>query len=176
MIEEIKAFVTKKYVYWRTRGSLKELNDISIDCPLDASRIKNALVILPREVEYVDAAVTLVHKMRRHFTRWHYMVLDIDKILHHKLNRLDLPNEEFIEELRKNNFDFALNLNFKTDLRIDYMLAMLKIPYRLHLLSSLDEFYNIVVQADPASFKNFDYVQNYLQTIFTTGVTASSSP
>ena len=161
-----KSLFVRRYVCWKTRPNFKELNKMPVNIPVEADKLKNILIILPKRVEYVDSALALVRELRRHFTQWHYMMLDIDKILSHKLNRLNLPNEEFIGELEKDKFDLVLDLNFDFNIRILYIIGMLKIPYRLHLQSSSDNYYNIIVRANRTAPLNFDFVVNYLQTIF----------
>lgn len=165
---DLKASLTRIFVAWKTRRFLKEFNERPVSFPVPASTVKNVLVILPRQVEHVDAAMALVRQLRNYYTEWHYMVLDMDKIMKDKLNRLDLPNDQFIEELSKNKFDFSLDLNSNLDIRIAYLLSMLKIDYRLHFLPAAEKYYNIIVQMNMnnSHFKNFDFVVNSLKTIF----------
>ncbi len=162
----IKSYLAEKYVYWFTRSTLKRLNDYSMNYPIDAGEIRNVLIVLPRDTEYLDAAISTIQKLRQFYSQWHYMVMDIDKVLPHKLNRLGLPNDEFIKELEKSQFQLVLDLNFETDDRIKYLITKLKIPYRLHLKTEPEEYYNIVVQPHQDPAKNFDFVLTYLHKIF----------
>lgn len=163
----LKEFVAETYARWKTRRVFKEMGKTSLSFPISTDRIQNVLVILPHEMDYVDSAISLIRNLRQLFTDWHFMVLDMDKILHHKLNRLNLPNQNFVEEMRSKDFQLALDLNFEFDKRVGYLLGMLRIPHRIHLSSNSDNFYNIVMHIDRSSFHDFDFVLNYLQTIFT---------
>lgn len=125
------------------------------------------LIILPREIERVDAAVTLVHELRQIYPQWNFMVMDIDKLLPHKLNTLQLPNQQFIRELTANAFDLVVDLNSHLDIRIGYLLLMLKIPYRVHLAEKTGEFYNILVQPNSSEYPDFKFVIHYMEQIFT---------
>ena len=94
------------------------------------------------------------------------MALDVNKIPVEKLDRYNLPNREFIDELARSKFKLVLDLNFELDLRMNYLVGMLKIPYRLHLQTADSDFYNICTQTDPLKFQNFDHVFAYLQNSF----------
>jgi len=162
----LKAFLKEQVVFWRTKGNLRKLSKIPLNFPVDAKEIKNVLVLLPRDEEYQDSAMTLVRNLRHHFTSWHFMALDVNKIPVEKLDRYNLPNREFIDELARSKFKLVLDLNFELDLRMNYLVGMLKIPYRLHLQTADSDFYNICTQTDPLKFQNFDHVFAYLQNSF----------
>ena len=165
-MNRIKPFLTEKYVKYKTWRLFKEIDKTPMTIPMPAERVRNVLIILPREVELVDSAVALIRKLRKHFSRWNYMVLDLDKVLTHKLNRLNLPNQNFLQELEKNAFDLVINLNYKFDIRTAYLVVMLKIPYRINLFPAYDEFYNVVIHPRKDNSRNFNFVLEYLQTIF----------
>ncbi len=162
----LKPFLTEKYVKLKTWRVFKEIDKTPMAIPMPANTVRNVMIVLPRQVEYVDSAVALIRKLRRHFSRWNYMVLDLDKVLAHKLNRLNLPNRNFLQELEKNTFDLVINLNFEFDIRTAYLVVMLKIPYRVNLFPGYGNFYNVVIQPRSNDSKNFDFVLEYLQTIF----------
>ncbi len=161
----IKSYLTEHYINWKTRRNRKALNNQSMNFPLSSSEIRNVLIILPRETNYLDPAVAAIQKIRQHYDSWHYMVLDVDKILPQKLNKLGLPNEEFLKELEKKKFDLVLDLNFGSDHKIRYLILMLKIRFRIHLLSTADDLYNIIVQTNRESLQNFGFILNNLKTI-----------
>ena len=161
-----KAFFKEQVVYWRTKRNLRKLAKMPLSFPVDAKGINNVLILLPRDEEHMDSAMTLVRKLRQHFTNWHFMALNVNKIPAEKLDRYNLPNLDFIGELEKNKFQLVLDLNFVLDLRMNYLVGMLNIPYRLHLQTSDSDFYNICAYTDPVTFKSFDHVFAYLQNSF----------
>jgi hypothetical protein len=161
-----KSYFTGQYAYWKTRRSLKKLSEQSVNLPINAKQIKNVLILLPRQEEFVDAAMTLVRHLRQHFKSWHFMLLDIDKIAAHKLDRFNLPNKTFIEVLLKSKFQLVMNLNFEPDVRMDYLTAILRIPYRLHIQSPNSNYYNMFAQINEADFKSFHHVFSYLKSGF----------
>jgi len=162
----VKHWLAQKYVSWNTKKDLDELETISVSVPLSPGKVKSVLIVLPRQMELVDAAVSLVHDLKKEFPAWRFMVLDMDKVLSHKLNRLDLPNNQFIQELSDNSFDLVLDLNDGYDLRVAYLLVKLKIPYRLHLSEIPNNYYNIFVQSGDKNSQDFTYVLRYLKKIF----------
>jgi hypothetical protein len=125
---------------------------------MSAKQIKNVLILLPRQEEYIDAAMTLVRHLRQHFKSWHFMLLDIDKIATHKLDRLNLPNNTFVEELLKSKFQLVMNLNFEPDIRMDYLTAILRIPYRLHTQASNSKYYHKFARNTETDFKSYHHV------------------
>ncbi|GAB4368218.1 MAG: hypothetical protein Kow0042_09250 [Calditrichia bacterium] len=166
MNKSLKSALVEKYIYWKTRGVYKELEKTPLTLPLKATEVKNVLVILPLDMERVDAAISLVNKLRKHFANWHYMMLDVEKIKKDQLNRLELPGQEFMDDLKKYHFDMVLDLNFEYDARIKYLIAMLRVPLRVRLFALQKNQYNIVIQSDRSRFKNFDFVFNNLTRIF----------
>ncbi len=164
----MKRLIRKIYFYWKTRHSFNYLNNLSLKYPIKSGELKNVLIILPRQMEYIDPAIVFVRRFKQHFRHWQYMILDIDKVLSDKLNFLDLPNENFIKKLSVANFDLAVDLNQEFDLRIGYLVTLLKIPYRVHLMNNDGKYYNIMVKSRSTTYQNYDFVLKYLKTIFIT--------
>jgi hypothetical protein len=165
-MSNLKTYFVEQYVKLKTMGILKQLDRTPVMFPIKADVIKNVLVILPRSVEYVDAAVSLVRKLRKIFSRWNFMMLDIDKIKPADINRLGLPNQAFMDDLHKKNFEMVLDLNFDFDIRIAYLVALLEIKYRLHPHTDREDFYNIAVNAHHAPVQNYDFVLHHVERIF----------
>ena len=165
-MQDLKSIFTEKYVHWKTRKLFRNMKKTSLELPIKISAVKNVLIILPVNMEYMDAAMLFVRKIRKVFRPWHYMILDIDKIKDEQLNRLRLPRQAFTDELKNNKFDLVLDLNFEPDLRILYLIGLLQIPLRLRLHPLPQNHYNIIVNTDRQNFKNFDSVLQNLQTIF----------
>jgi len=163
---DLKNQISKVYVFLKTYQKLRKLFKKTVDFPTSASYVKNVLILLPRQDRLVDAAMTLIRHLRQYFKRWHFMLLNVDKIATDKLNKFDLPNKSFINELELNDFQLTLNLNFEPDLRMDFLAAMLKIPYRLHVQSSKKDIYNILIQINKDNFKSYHQVFEYLKSSF----------
>ena len=94
------------------------------------------------------------------------MVMNVDKIPEEKLDRLDLPNNSFIADLQQNRFQLVLDLNFYMDIRINYLVGMLKIPYRLHLQFTESDYYNIYAHTNLNTFKDLNHVFDHLKNSF----------
>lgn len=162
----LKKQISKVYVYLKTSRKLRKLSQKNVDFPTSASHIKNVLILLPRQEHLVGAAMTLVRHLRQYFKPWHFMILDVDKITEDKLNKYDLPNQSFINELKLNAFQLALNLNFEPDSRMDFLVVMLKVPYRLNIQSSKTDIYNILAQINEEKFTSYHHVFAYLKSSF----------
>ena len=152
---------------WKTRLPLKELNSQANIFPIPSKIITHTLVILPKQLEYLDPAVDLVNELQKEYPLWRYMMLDMDKIIGDKLNRLHLPSNGFISKLKEENFELVIDLNPEFDYRIGYLIVMLRIPYRIYLLSDIIPFYNINIKGNFFQVKNYKGLINYLKTIFT---------
>ncbi len=163
---DLKIQISKIYVFLKTYQKLRKLFKKTVDFPTSASYVKNVLILLPRKGHLVDAAMIFIRHLRQYYKRWHFMILNVDKITTDKLNKFDLPNRSFISELELNNFQLILNLNFEPDMRMDFLAVMLKIPYRLHVQSSKKDIYNILIQINKDNFKSYHHVFEYLKSSF----------
>lgn len=162
----MKKILRQKYALWKTRSPLRHLKNISENFPIPGHRIQNVLVVLPRQLTFLDSAINLVRDLRQNFSGWNFMMLDMDKVLKHKLNRLDLPNAEFISELELEKFDLVVDLNSEFDIRIGYLITMLKIPYRIFLFSDSLPYYNITINGNFLASSNYQGLIENLKLIF----------
>ena len=162
----LKPLISQQYVYWKTLRNLKQLSKSPVSFPIRSDEVKNVLVLLPTDDEYLDAAFNLVRKLREYFKKWHFMVLNVNKIPEEKLDRFDLPNHRFISDLRQNRFQLVLDLNFYMDIRLNYLVGMLKIPYRLHLQFTESDYYNIYSHTNLNNFKDLNHVFDHLKNSF----------
>ncbi|UCF64646.1 MAG: hypothetical protein JSW33_02090, partial [bacterium] len=110
-----KNSIARLYVGWKTYLSFRRLSKEAVQFPILAGEVKNVLVLLPLEEEFMDAALTLMRHLRQHFTKWHFMVLDVRKIPREQQDRYDLPSDQFINDLRKHEFQLVVDLNFQPD-------------------------------------------------------------
>ncbi|MFZ0391467.1 MAG: hypothetical protein WAN36_13495 [Calditrichia bacterium] len=161
-----QSYLTQKYADIRTRRNRKELNREVFSYPFPAKFVENVIVVLPLDRNIGDSAMGLVQKLRRHFTHWRFLVLNINRLSQDKLNRFKLPDDKFVNELKNNHFHLALDLNFDFDIRTAYLINMLKIPHRLHLTQQEGNYYNLVMPTNRENFQSFDYVLHSLANLF----------
>jgi len=161
-----KNTVARSYVGWKTYLSFRKLSKKTFQFPVSAKEVKNVLVLLPLDEEYMDAALTLMRHLRQHFSKWHFMVLDVRKIPREQQDRYDLPSDQFIDELRKHEFQLVVDLNFQPDLRMKFIIGMLEIPYRLHIQVKDSNDFNMFARINQEEFKGFNHVFNYLKSSF----------
>jgi len=166
-MSSFKNNVAKIYVGWKTIRTFRRLSKQTVDFPISAKEVKNVLVLLPVDEEYMDAALTLMRHLRQHFTHWHFMVLDVRKIPKEQKDRYELPSDQFINDLGKNEFKLVIDLNFESDLRMKLIIGMLGIPYRLHIQVVDSNDYNMFARINREEFKGFNHVFNYLKSSFT---------
>jgi hypothetical protein len=162
----LKEKIANLYVSWKTYLSFKKLGKIPVNLPVSHKEVKNVLVLLPLEDQYMDAALTLIRHLRQYFKNWHFMALDVRKISPEQQDRFGLPDAEFLKELQKNEFQLAIDLNFKHDLRMKYLIGMLDIPHRLHLTFSDANTYNLFTLTREENFSGFHHVLSYLKSSF----------
>ena len=166
-MDSIKSSIAHWLVSWRIKNNYRQLLKNEVHFPVAAAEVRNVLIFLPLDEQYLDAAMTLVRHLRQHFQPWHFMIMDVAKIPADKTDRYQLPVPGFISELEKNDFQLVLDLNFEHDLRIRYLIGSMKIPYRLHLQFSDSAIYNMFAQIKPDNFKSFNHVFDYLKSSFT---------
>jgi len=162
----LKNHIARFYVGWKTYRNFRKLSKTPMHFPVSAKEVKNVLILLPTDDEYMDAALTLMRHLRQHFTKWHFMAMDVRKIPRDQQDRYDLPSDQFIEDLKKNEFQLAIDLNFHHDIRMKLIIGMLNIQYRLHLQFIDSNDYNMFAQINPDEFKGFHHVFNYLKSSF----------
>jgi len=166
ILNSLKGKIAQRLVNWRIRKNFLQLHNKEVNLPTSSTAVKNVLILLPLNDDFLDPAMTLIRHLRQYFQHWHFMLLDTRKIPAEKLDRFELPNFDFIEDLNKKNFQLVLDLNFEQDLRIRYLVGSMNIPYRLHLQYSDASIYNMFAQISPENFKNFQHVFNYLKSSF----------
>ena len=154
------------FVWWKTFANLRRLNKIPLQLPKSALEIKNVLILLPLNPEFVDAAMTMVRHLRQHFRVWHYMVLDVNRIPAEQLDSFHLPVQSFLDNLIANDFQLVIDLNFEPDLRVKYLIGLLNITYRLSVQSQESDYYNLYVHVNREEFKGFGGVLNSLKSSF----------
>ena len=162
----IKNNIARFYVGWKTYRNFRRLSKSPVHFPVSAKEVKNVFILLPTDDQYMDAALTLIRHMRQHFKKWHFMALDVRKIPKDQKDRYNLPSDQFIEDLNKNEFQLAIDLNFHHDIRMKFIIGMLNIQYRLHLQFLDSNDYNMFAQINPEEFKGFHHVFKYLESSF----------
>jgi hypothetical protein len=165
-MQALKSYLTHLYFFLKTTRKIKKLSEHSVDLPMSAQNIKNVLIILPLEEKFVDAAMTLIRHIRQYFNEWHFMILNLNKLNEGKLDRFGLPNQSFLKELAPNDFQLSVNLSFGRDLRSDYIITILKIPYRLHIYSASSDYYNMCAQLRRENFTSYHHVLESLKSSF----------
>jgi hypothetical protein len=162
----LKTKIAEFYVWWKTYLSFRSLAKNPLNFPISDKNVKNVLIFLPLQDEYMDAALTLIRHLRQYFKKWHFMALDVRKISADKLDRLNLPDTDFLQDLAANEFQLAIDLNFTHDIRMIYLMGKLSIPYRLHLQFSDSNAYNLFTVTSQENFAGFHHVFNYLKSSF----------
>ncbi len=165
---KITRFISEKYATYKCNRLFARLSENHIQYPQKAENLHAVLVILPRQVDYTDSAIRLVNQLRQDYTAWKFKMLDVDKIPPTALNRLELPSDAYISELKQLKSGLVLDLNFDLDIRTAYLIAMLNIPFRVHLLPTAGEYYNIIVQTSQKQPADFEYVRDHVRMIFQT--------
>jgi hypothetical protein len=165
-MQALKSYLTHLYFFLRTTRKIKKLSQHSVDLPMSAQNIKNVLIILPLEEKLTDAAMTLIRHIRQYFNKWHFMILNLNKLNADKLDKFGLPNQSFLKEIAQNDFQLSVNLNFMRDLRSDYIITILNIPYRLHIHSESSDYYNMCAQIRQENFTSYRHVLESLKNSF----------
>ena len=130
---------------WMRRQALRVLKKSQqvVNFPLRASSIQRVLVIMPRDLNHIEAAHEFINHLRQRFPSWQVQIFDVDKLPPEKLNWMQIPRKDYIQELKHQQFDMVIDLNQQVDWLITYLVVMSGAPYRVHLESEDGQFFNI---------------------------------
>ncbi len=141
------ASVGKKWMERRARRALKKMHH-AMSFPLHATSIRRVWVIMPRDLQYIEAAHQFINELRQKFPFWDIQLFDVDKLPQEKLNWMHIPNKEYIADLKNQHYDMVIDLNRQMDWLVVYLAVMSGAPYRVHLENEDGEFFNIQFKAN----------------------------
>lgn len=154
------------YISLKSQKVLKKVDAI-LDFPLPAKKVKNVLIVFPRELNHLDDANQFVQKLREAYRRWSVKIFDVDKISAQDLNILKLPNQTVLEKLKKANYDIVIDLNVHTDMVCAYIAVISEATYRIKFTNEDQHYFNL--QCSPSQNNHrflYQPLLNYLHDLF----------
>jgi len=101
----------------KARQALKKIQH-TMSFPLHATSIQRVLVIMPRDLNLIEAAHQFINRLRETFPFWDIQMFDVDKMPKEKLNWMGVPSKEYVHGA----------------------------PYRVHVENEDGSFFNIQVK------------------------------
>jgi hypothetical protein len=141
-MSRLKEKLTEFYIKRKTRKKLKAITQ-PLAFPIEADSIKNVLVILPGNLNYLEAANQFVRNLRDDFSNWSVDIFDVDKITKEDLNRWNMPSHNILSRLIEARYKLVIDLHTKFNLQSAFLTVMTEAPYRINLDYLGQPYFNI---------------------------------
>jgi hypothetical protein len=141
----LKNKITEALVKIKVKPILKRLPN-SLSFPVKATEIEKVLIILPRDMAQLDEANLFVQALKKQYPSWKIELFDVDKLTPNQYTRMQIPKDEVTDKLKSRNFHFVIDLNEVPDQLTSYLALCTEAPYRLHLNSGFNEYFNLTFQ------------------------------
>jgi hypothetical protein len=143
--------IAEKLVKIKVKPILKRVSN-SLSFPVKAKEIEKVLVILPRDMTRLDEANRFVQGLKKQYPSWKVELFDVDKLTPDQYTRMRIPKDEVTAKLKSGNYHFVIDLNEIPDQTASYLALCTEAPYRLHLNSGFNEYFNLTFQ--PAAIED----------------------
>lgn len=144
-MSSIREKITDLMIDSKVKPVISRLNQ-SLSFPIKANAIRKVLVILPRNMEKIDAANRFVTTLRKRFPQWRVELFDIDKLNEADLNRMRFPKEEILKKLKKAGYQFVIDMDASADFLSSLITLMTEATYRLSICEKYPRYYNLTFQ------------------------------
>lgn len=141
-MSRLKEKLAEIYINRKTRKKLRSISQ-PLAFPIEADSIKNVLVILPGNLNYLEAANQFVRNLRETFSKWSVDIFDVDKISKEDLNRWNVPTDNILSRLIEVQYKLVIDLHTKFDLLSAFLAVMTEAPYRINLDYMGQPYFNI---------------------------------
>ncbi len=174
-MSSIREKITDLMIDSKVKPVISRLN-LRLEFPLKANVIRKVLVILPRNMEKIDAANRFVTALRKRFPHWRVELFDIDKLNDVDLNRMRLPKDEILNKLKKAGYQFVIDMDASADFLSSLITLMTEAKYRLSICEKYPRYYNLTFQphqnGQPIQYKS---LLDYLNRLFVKNAAGSRS-
>jgi len=122
---------------------IKQKTDLT-DFFEDVKKIKKLLIILPLDRAEEIIAREYLPEIQRVFGGAKVSTLDLSTLRKSDTNWLGVPNNKYLANIQKEEFDLVLDLNGRHDRLCAYLCALTAAPMRLHVSEGkFDKIYNL---------------------------------
>lgn len=143
-----------KYLNFRLK--LLQKQDRSYNFASELKNTQKILVILPSEQEYTEHMQDFIKRLGSEFKNAKVSTFVSSTLRKTDLSWLGLPNEQYLNLIREENFDLVVDVNTEQDQVCSYLCALSGAPMRLNLTSGTYDFiYNLHIRSD--SEKSLDH-------------------
>jgi hypothetical protein len=149
----IKNAFLHKYLNFRLK--LLQKHDRAYNFATELKNVQKILVILPTDQEYTQYIQNFVKNLGDQFKQAKISTFVSSTLRKTDLSWLGLPNEQYLNIIREENFDLVVDVNTEQDQICSYLCALSGAPMRLNLASgNYDTIYNLHFRSSPN--KNLD--------------------
>jgi len=111
--------------------------------------VKKILIILPLNKNEENIARQHLPKLHDLFSGSHISTLDMSSLQRNDTNWLGIPNNQYLANIKNENFDLLIDLNSNHERICTYLGALTEAPLRLHLSEGkFNKIYNLQIRTD----------------------------
>lgn len=165
-MSHLKKILLEKYLDWRL--NFFKNDDAIRNFPEDIRKIKNILIIAPLEIENSESFRNFTSGLYEIFENARVSTFQKESLRSTDRNWLGVPNEEYLLQLKQDQFDLVIDLNLNQDKICAYLGALSGAPVRLNLSSGkYDHVYNLHFRVEKSKSLNEKYtnILNYLKSL-----------
>lgn len=134
----------------------------------EVGRIKKILIILPATAHSDKTVQDFMTNLQKEFPHSQISTFDTSMLRKNDVNWLQVPNKEYLNHIRQEEFDLLIDINFEHDRICTYLGALSNAPMRIHLAEGrFDNVYNLCIRTGEDTPLNirFETLINYLSQL-----------
>jgi len=123
-------------------------------------QINKIMVIVPRDRAQEVVARKYITMLKDAFPGAKISKIDVFNLRKTDINWIGAPNEQFIEQFRKENFDLSIDFNSYHDALCSYLCALTEAAIRMHICEGkFDKIYNLHIRTNSNTSLERRYTQ-----------------
>ncbi|MGD9900734.1 MAG: hypothetical protein AB7T22_16535 [Calditrichaceae bacterium] len=166
MIEHLKSLILEKYLEFRFRkiNNSEELYDF----PKMIQNVKHIFVILSAGRDLEKENQEFLSSLYKVFGDVRISTFERSTLRKEDMNRLGVPNDQYLKNIQDEKFDLVIDLNVKQDKICSYLTALSGAPMRMNLISGrYDHIYNLHIRGgrEVTPTYQFGNILTYLKSL-----------
>ncbi|MGD9486666.1 MAG: hypothetical protein AB7W47_01465 [Calditrichaceae bacterium] len=166
MIEHVKSLILEKYLEFRFR-KIKNSDEL-YDFPKMIQNVTHIFVILSAERDLEKENQEFLSSLYKIFSEARISTFERSSLRKEDMNRLGVPNDQYLKNIQDEKFDLVIDLNVKQDKICSYLTALSGASMRLNLTSGrYDHIYNLHIRGgrENTPTRQFGNILTYLKSL-----------